>query len=162
MTDGFFIKRVIGGEECYFPADERTAKRVSKTAEGEIVTVSILDDKMARDPVEHNQFFAIIDKCILSIDHETKVYNICGNKDMEIAREAFVQWLKKQVGFVVYRQTYNPITRKVEEVAYPDSISFLDCPEHKARAFRTACYAVLCQLFNCSRADLFDGTFGRY
>lgn len=162
MTDGFFIKRIIGGEEVYFPADEKTKKRVSKTGEGEIVTVSIHDEKMARDPVEHNQFFAIVDKCILTLDHESGIYHIENNMDMELARIAFVDWLKKQTGFIVYRSVFNPLTRKVEEIAYPDSISFGDCPEPKARAFRAACYTVLCQLFECSRADLFDGTFGRY
>ena len=162
MTDGFFIKRIIGGEEVFFPADEKTKKRVSKTGDGEIVTVTIHDEKTARDPVEHNQFFAICDKCILSIAHESGVYKVESNRDIDIAREAFLVWLKKQTGFIIYRSVFNPVTRKMEEVSYPDSISFTDCPEAKAKAFRTAAYAVMCQLFNCSRADLFDGNFGRY
>ena len=161
MTDGFFVKRVIGGEDCLCPADEKTRKKIADAAEGEIITVTILDGNMARDPVEHNQFFAIVDKCILSIEHESGVYHIENNKDMEIAKEAFLIWLKKQVGFVVFRQIYNPLTRRVEEQVYPDSIAFRDCPESKAKAFRQSAYAVLCNLFNCSRADLFDGTFGR-
>ena len=162
MTDGFFIKRIIAGEEVYFPADEKTKKRVSKSAEGEIVTVTIHDEKMSRDPVEHNQFFAIVDKCIMTLEHDSGVYHIENNRDMELARIAFVDWLKKQTGFIVYRSVFNPLTRKVEEIAYPDSISFSDCPEPKAKAFRNAAYAVLCQLFSCTRGDLFDGTFGRY
>ena len=162
MTDGFFVKRIIGGEECLCPADEKTKKKIAAVAEGEILTVTILDGDMARDAVEHNQFFAIVDKCILSIEHESGVYHIENNKDMEIAKEAFLIWLKKQVGFIVFRQIYNPLTRRVEEQIYPDSIAFRDCPESKAKAFRQSAYATLCNLFNCSRADLFDGTFGRY
>ena len=162
MTDGFFVRRTIAGEPCLVPTDEKTKKKIESMADGEIVTVTILDGNMARDPVEHNQFFAILDKCILSIDHESGVYHVENNKDMDIAREAFLIWLKKQVGFIVFRQIYNPLTRRLEEQIFPDSIAFKDCPEPKARAFRQSSYAVLCELFQCSRADLFDGTFGRY
>lgn len=161
-TDGYFIKRTIGSEEFYFPADERTKKRLSAISDGQIDTVTIHDEKHRRDPVKHNQFFAIIDKCILSIDHESKCYHIENGKDLEMAREIFLLWLKKQVGFIVYRQAFNPLTRKTEETAYPDSLNFDDCTEAKAEAFRNAAYGVMAQLFNCTRGDLFDGTFGRY
>ena len=160
--DGFMVKRTIGGDDCFVPADETMEKRLTKMGDGEIVTVTIHDDKYRRDPVLHNQFFAILDKCVLSIDHETGVYQVTDNRSMEIAREAFLLYLKKETGFIVYRPTFNPETRRVEEVAYPDSIKFHDCPEPKAEAFRTACYAIMCRIFNCTKADLFDGNFGRY
>lgn len=138
--DGFIVWKTDHLE----PADDRTKAYLEKRS-GEILSVVILSDKKSRDLVRHNQFHAIIDRCVDSMD-----YVIHYAADREQAAEDLIIKLKYATGFV--RGTIG-LDGKYRDV--PRSLDFMNCSEEDAEQFRVKAYAVLCQILNCSRQELF-------
>lgn len=125
--------------------DERTDKYLRGKA-GQVLTITIHPEKSSRDPVRHNQFFAVLSRCVLSMDYELK-----NNVDIDMAVDDLLVKLKYAVGFTETVTGIDGIDREI-----PRSISFSDCTEAEADNFRQAAYIILCQILGCSRKELFD------
>ena len=129
------------------PADDRTEKFCGKMAQGIIIGATILTGKDEIDLTRHNQFFAVLDRCIESLPW----YNIQNNRDKESAKEDLLLKLKYECGFTRTVRDMDGIERVI-----PLSLEFGSCvTEQQREAFRSMAYAVLCKVMECSRAELF-------
>ena len=135
---------IFTGEKVEF-GDEKT-RRFFMDHVGELIPLTAHTGKNGRDAVRHKQFMAIIEKCCGSMD-----YDIRNWKDLDQAKEDLLLKLKYACGFVRSVKDLDG-----EERDIPRSISF-DSGESEAdiEQFRVMAYAVLCQLMNCSRSELF-------
>ena len=129
------------------PADERSLKFLSRQPEGMVLAATVHTGKDEIDLTRHNQFFAILDRCVDSLAW----YNIQSGRDREAAKEDLLLKLKYECGF----------TRTIQDMAghervIPLSLEFGSGVSEQAReAFRSMAYSVLCRVMNCSRAELF-------
>lgn len=129
------------------PVDERSMKFFNRQPEGIVLAATILTGKEEIDLTRHNQFFAILDRCVESLTW----YDIKSGRDKEAAKEDLLLKLKYECGFTRTVKDMGGIERVI-----PLSLEFgSGVPEPQREAFRSMAYAVLCRVMDCSRAELF-------
>ena len=144
--DCFLIPNVLNGEEVFMVSDEKM-KRWIRQHISEVTPSKILPKEDA-DLVRHNQFFAILSRCVESMD----TYQINNHKDQERAVDDLLIKLKYAVGFTSLHAGING-----EEIVYPRSIAFGECSEEDREVFRSRAYNVLCTLLGCTMQEIFEG-----
>ena len=147
--DGFVVPVQIEGEWYGKAGDEATLK-MFRGHPGEVIT-SIFKLKNGRDPVRHNQFFAILTRAVHNLRYEdgSMVYDIDSCRKEDAAVEHLRMELAYAVGFTV--------TTKVggKERTIPRSIAFESCTEEDAERFRSAAYVVLAKMLGVTLRELF-------